>query len=89
LAIPLLLITILRLSAISQLANVAIGGTLGGFCGYLMPGWAEWVLMPTIEAVLVSSVAGGLLGLLFHKIGQSRIISFSWEEVLKIKYLKV
>jgi hypothetical protein len=87
--ILLALITILRLSAFSQLVSVAIGGTLGAFCGYLMPGWSEWVIIPTIEVVLVSAIAGGLFGLIFHKIGKSRLIAFSWEEVLKIKYLKV
>lgn len=69
-----ILFAVLRLATYSKLFSVAIGGVFGAFCGYLMPGWNEWIITPTIEAMAVCVVIGAITGVLANKIGQSQLI---------------
>jgi hypothetical protein len=69
-----LFLSVLRLATISPIASVAIGGTLGGFCGYLMPGWEQMVLLPTFEASCLAGAIGGAGAYLAHKLGKTQAV---------------
>lgn len=78
----ILLFSLLRLSANSQIASVAMGGVFGAFCGYLMPGWHIWEAKYIIESIAVSMFFGGNMGVLMYIIGKYKFTKIIFDLLL-------